>query len=1303
MALLSNRPATAGIPHRLILGACAVLILALLATQGFESVRLSAIGETWPADSASAATASSLQIQNAFQEYQHEILEVAEKIAVKPELRAALLSNDDSTGAGIFDFLQSADTRGWTIEIFDDGRRAAGWVGNRGPMVDTNRLSSHPVSYVSQGAIYTWVIAAVPIGDSAKPAGYCVAKRLFDVNFPLNTRFVSNDAFQSTFHYDEDVDFDFPPDTAHRNGGVLTIPLQDVSGNVIGSARVPRLQIDIRREQLVAMVRTVQSLIVLLGAAIILWYLILAVGKKSGRKASVTLTVVSLWFIRYLLAGLDLPGRIFRPDIFNPKYFASPFGAGIAGSLGDLALSAIVLVISVYLIAREVLARWSGMADQAPATTGGSRGVGLAWSAVIVILLLSALRGVGATFQSAVVDSSLPYNDPASVIPSYELCVMLVSLFLIAFSFVLAGVTVIGALRRQLSRIYSRQPGTLLSWSVTGIVLIFSGLLYGLLVPNALFGQWSRILILAALFAASVRMGRESRGDSGLAGSAYVLMGVIAALMLVQTLDHRIHDLDRSRTEAIAHDLQRPEDTWLRFLVGQTLSELTDSTAADILENGTPADIDKLAFTGWARSVLSREGNNCAVVYYDRNGRNVSRFHLGFLPHAHRDTSSALLPASSSVQIDLQIPGGAAFKVYNGSAPVLAPDSSVAGGVRVEVSGGRQLFLRGEGSDLMRTLNRDDLTQHFRQMTVSEYFQGKLLSSTDETLPLSRMLPIQAKNSVGALWLNENVNGQEVESYYCPDETDPQHRTWISLSMPVQGARWHLYVYLRYFIFFLGLSAGILLLVFLNGMMRGKTLAPRFRTRLLLAFVITALIPVIILAYYNRVYSTERRAVNTIRRLNEQTSAVVAELQRQFGISVPAALAEVTDEQCGDIANDLNAEFNVYFGYELQASSKPEMFTAELLDPTISSTAFNHLFLKRERFYSEPQSIGSLPYMVGYRPLVSEDGSVIGVVSVPSLYRQSEVDEDLARRNVFLYGAYAVALMLSLVAGTIFANQIAAPIRRLRTATQRLAGGNLDVELSASRSDELGELEQSFAKMTVDLRQAQDQMVRTQRELAWKEMARQVAHEIKNPLTPIQLSIQHLRQAYSDGVKNFSEVLGAVTTTILEQITALNRIASEFSQFARMPDRKPVRCDTREIMLEAAALFRVEGLVIREEFTPEAAAVIADREEFRRAIINIIRNAVQAMNNRGTLTLAAAVVSGKIEISVTDDGPGIPDEIRGRLFEPNFSTKTEGMGLGLSIVRKTIEDIGGTVVIESVPGRGTTVTMTLPPAPEGKG
>src|SRR6185295_2290502 len=273
------------------------------------------------------------------------------------------------------------------------------------------------------------------------------------------------------------------------------------------------------------------------------------------------------------------------------------------------------------------------------------------------------------------------------------------------------------------------------------------------------------------------------------------------------------------------------------------------------------------------------------------------------------------------------------------------------------------------------------------------------------------------------------------------------------------------------------------------------------------------------------------------------------------------------------------------------------------------------------------------------------------------------------------------------------------PVNRLTRATRRIASGEFDLRVAATSSDELGRLVNDFNHMARDLEHQRTELERTNRLEAWAEMARQVAHEIKNPLTPIQLNAEHLRRVNTDRGEPLSPVLDQSVNTILAQVKLLRQIASEFSSFASSPSVQRSAVDIGGLLHEIVEPYRsaLEGQIDFNIGVPsDLPPVLIDRTLTTRALTNIIENALHAMGSRGTLTTVAAPEDGVVRIQVSDTGQGMEHDALARAFEPYFSTKTTGTGLGLPIAKRNVELSGGTISIASERGRGTTVEISLP-------
>jgi signal transduction histidine kinase len=1234
--------------------------------------------------------------------FQRETLESIEGVSKLSALQSTLAKRDTLSLIICFELLKRYAKPDLSMELYDIHKRLISWSGNRGPLVDTSQIKINENVFALQGPIYTYFMFSSPIIFGKNICGYIVGKRLFDVNYPINNRFINNNAFAGTFprRLDFSPKFDFSSDAeSSRDGRILSMELLGFNGTKLGYAYLQRPMLSAYVEGAHNFLLSGINIILIILLLIVLIRMYSLTGAKANRIVHILLSTISIWLFRYALVWADLPSSIFSESIFDPAYFASPFGFGIAKSVGDVLISSLLLLANVGIVVFPLFKELQRGEWTTQFTSFWKKVVAIGFVPVLALMFFLLMRGYSATIHSAVFDSSLGYNDPSSMIPSLELAVMFLSLLLIGISLVLVVISIISISFRLIQRSFKTTSGNPTPWIF--LILMFSvvSILFGVLQLNPLMSQPERLLFLAGLIALTSWTTKNKVISGVFFHPSHVLVLIGAAIIiLVPQLDRKAHELDRVHVELVAGDIVRPTDTWLALIVNKALDELSNEQAASILLNGDPDDIDRLAFTQWAKSVLSKEGFNCSVTIVDTLGKVISDFHIGIGPHGYLQHPVSSAPASRSISTEEKAQSGLVARWYTGYTPIFSVKRSQIGGVWLELSANKQTMLRGDAPEMLRNYQRENFETHFRHLVLSEYFQGKLAYTTDDNIPLDRPLPVsmqRIKSSGG--WLVDTIDAKRYETFYVLEQSGGMSETWLALSMESLDFRWHVYSFTRYIVFYLVLAIGFVLAILTIRYMRGEKMAIGLGQKLMVAFMIVSLIPVLILAYYNRQYTIERVEEATIRRLSDQTSTVVAELQKQLGITVPYALSQLTDGQCEDIAGDLGTDFHVYEGTALQATSKPELFTAELIDQNLSADAYRNLMLRRKGFYSENQVIGKFPYIVGYRPLVAEDGNVIGVVSVPSLFRQAMINEELAKRNAFLFGAYVIAMIFSFVVGTIFAKQIALPVRRLKEATVKIAAGELDVNLNPAREGELGELEQAFSKMAKDLKQAQEQMVKAQRELAWKEMAKQVAHEIKNPLTPMKLSIQHLRQAYKDGARNFEAMLDQISSTVLDQIETLSRIASEFSHFGRMPERKLEIFNVHDVLREAANLFQQHTAI---EFSFQLKAVEplihADREELRRAVVNIIRNSVQAMNEQGKITIVTATSNGYVEIQIIDNGPGIPGELHERLFEPNFSTKTDGMGLGLALVRNTIGDLGGTIRIDSVVDKGTTVIIRLP-------
>ena len=473
-----------------------------------------------------------------------------------------------------------------------------------------------------------------------------------------------------------------------------------------------------------------------------------------------------------------------------------------------------------------------------------------------------------------------------------------------------------------------------------------------------------------------------------------------------------------------------------------------------------------------------------------------------------------------------------------------------------------------------------------------------------------------------------------------------------------------------------------------------------FYRKLFLAFVLVAIVPVLILALVIRAYFAGL-LLDDIRAEASRTAAVAQRVIEESGAMLrrTEGLTPFSDDVMVWISQLINQDVNIFNGPELSATSERDLFASGLLPTRTPEDVYRAIVLQRLPSYVSEDRIGGVPYMLAATPL--RTGVPDAILTVPLAFRQQEVEREIDDLDRGIHLAALFFILLGAAMGLSMAERIADPVRRLTRATRRIARGDFDERIAVRSSDELRRLVDAFNSMAAELKAQRAQLERTHRLEAWAEMARQVAHEIKNPLTPIQLSAEHLRRVHADRGAPLGPVLEGCVESILGQVHLLRQIAAEFSSFASAPKARPAAVDPVQLVRDVVEPYRagLEGRVdIQNQVGPALPPVLVDRTLVARALANIVENALHAMPGSGRLLLTSSTQDGFVTIRISDTGVGMDAEALDRVFEPYFSTKTTGTGLGLPIARRNIELNGGAIEVESEKGRGTTVTVTLPVA-----
>jgi len=476
-----------------------------------------------------------------------------------------------------------------------------------------------------------------------------------------------------------------------------------------------------------------------------------------------------------------------------------------------------------------------------------------------------------------------------------------------------------------------------------------------------------------------------------------------------------------------------------------------------------------------------------------------------------------------------------------------------------------------------------------------------------------------------------------------------------------------------------------------------------FKTRLQLSVSSVLLFSFLSIGFFTLFYINNLNNKKNEDILSEKTHSVLIEMQHKF-----IDLDEF-EEPIRNYVADLLVKFsNVFFtdinlfdiNGDLIATSRPQIFDENLISKKMQPDALNAVRFMEKSLFIQNESIGKQEYLSAYIPFTNHIGEITGFLNLPYFAKENELNREISNLLVVYINIYVILIGISVIIAIIISNYISRPLRMIieKIKVVKLGGKNETIDLT--RNDEIGELVREYNRMINELSKSAELLSKSEREYAWREMAKQVAHEIKNPLTPMKLSVQHLNRAWNDSPTDWEKRLNRFTQTMIEQIDSLSAIATEFSDFAKMPAGKKEKTDLVESINSTIILFgnydRIKFIFNHNK--NENYQVLADREQMLRVFNNLLKNAVQAIGHgvNGKIEIQLLKKQDIFEITISDNGTGIPDEISEKIFSPNFTTKTGGTGLGLAIVKSIISASAGEISYVSKIGIGTTFTILLP-------
>lgn len=1020
------------------------------------------------------------------------------------------------------------------------------------------------------------------------------------------------------------------------------------------------------------------------GAALLLFLILLLIElalhlfRSDRARPVLTLAfLLAVCALRLAVFGLSRLDVVRSWPAFSPaaaSFFSLSFLTSSPADIFCSSLSLLLIIVGLTHLGRRVLLGRSRTWGAVPTLIGGG-------AAALAVVVLSRL------VQEFVL--ALVMNSNFNLLQfslNLSLILLHLSVFSVLLAFVLAGWLLLRSIVALAPRRFVASIGFL-----AGLAGFF--VIYPRPHPGVLALTLGPVILLAVAAFVPKYLGRVE--------TLWVGLG-LAVLWLCPALNFDTLKHDRALVEHSLKNAVLTQETWAKFFLEESFSDL-ESQAPALLAFLKKPDDPTLAHALWEKTSLAR--NNCysSLEILDPESALLSRFSLN-LPRIFQPS------APSSPTVDWSPSRAIVSSMGREKEFLMASKDWYEGDVRL----GRTVLTVALDYDMLPFLysaNPYFELLRARSLPTRQPFdfrfavfddQGELVFNPDK---LTRGLPpelrarVQASPSgVWSNWVHKKTNfrgfffaaGRRVCAFLIPRK--------LPLTFAVEFLK----------LFFLALAAVGLPALLLAALFRRPGLKQyfwSFSNRVYLALIATAVIPLLLFTFSTRGF---------FNRLFSQQFTEQAEIHADFARNVMGDFFYVQQQERRTpqappedlvlwISSTIGSDVNLYQAGRLAFSSRAEFFDAGLLPELIDGDTYHSLVIDRNPLVTQRRTIGDYSFQILTIPYALPDATFL--ISLPFPFEQQVISNATAELLEFLLFLFAFVLAVVVLFTRNLRTMIVAPIRKLLDATREAGRGNLDIHLEHKPNDEMKILVEGFNAMVRNLKQHQRDLAEMSQKAAWAEMARKVAHEIKNPLTPIQLSAEHLLRVYADGRGDFGRALKESTDYIISEVENLRKIAQEFLESSRetVPRREAV--DVRDVVRETLAPYKImlAGRVeIRESYGDSPLLCSADGSQLKMAVRNIVINAIEAMPGRGELSLSLEGSGEQLSLDVRDSGLGMDEATRERIFEPSFSTKAGGAGLGLPIARKIIEDHGGSIRVSSELGKGTRVEIILPRLRSGK-
>ncbi|MDP4281013.1 MAG: ATP-binding protein [Bacteroidota bacterium] len=942
---------------------------------------------------------------------------------------------------------------------------------------------------------------------------------------------------------------------------------------------------------------------------------------------------VDLLLLRFVQFYFHAPHILYNSELFGPKIFSSSI---LLPSLGDFLVNALVVLIIAYFIFRHLP---SGFASQIKRLS-----LRIGFSIISLTLIYAGFWSLIILVQQLVVNSSIPLNlADISSLNLYSIAgIAIISILFLAFFMITYRLAGIFAHSTGLNTLSVYQRFRTVRFSLTAIVIY---LLFFAILATLMLNQCNSIMERSKRQLLALKLGCERDP------MAEMLFGNIESLLL--------HD---SVLQQVPLNNGKSNDSLVRYIENRYFGEFWNNYFVQITvcQPGKQLQVQPQNYLIGCRDYFSG-------IIADYGKPTLCR-HLYYLDY------------------------GFGYRNYLATIPIPAADTSVNPNAAVYIEISSRLVFKDLGyPELLmdkKQVNFPDVSGY----SYAFYRNSKLIHRIG-----NYQYSLDLKVPVGIMPANQQFYLQDgMSHFYYP--VDKNNVLLLSRRTGSLLDRIAPFSYLFFVFAFVVLIFCMIVRPSMVFNMTNLQLGQRFQL-IMTALLISSLL---ILGFLTIYYIIRLNTSKNLENLEERTHSILVELQHRFSAEndITGIPQESLNEYLTKLSNVFFVDINLYSpAGRLISTSRSQVFEKGLISDLIDSRALSKLQTDHKPFFTQQEYIGLYPYYSSYMPFFNDRNQLMGYLNLPYFARQEDLRKEISTFLIAFINIYVFLIILGIFTALIISTYISRPLRMLSAGIGRLTLGGINEKLDWNRRDEIGKLVDEYNHMTDELMKSAELLARSEREMAWREMARQVAHEIKNPLTPMLLSVQHLRKAWKENASDREERLQRFCNTMIEQIETLSAISSEFSDFAKMPQTRNEQLDMKDQIGNILEIYR-DYAAIRFEVTPteDGFPFIGDRTQILRVFTNLINNSIQAIGKApgGKIRIGLCKQNDQIMVTITDNGPGIPEEQRGRMFQPNFTTKSGGMGLGLAIVKSIITAAGGEINFRTETGNGTTFIIKLP-------